>query len=167
MSNPQELHFKLDEKEFCRAHRLHLRRALLNIKNIGLTLIAILLIAGQTQVLGPTSWAGPFFVALWVALFLGVVYVFVRLPLHLYHRKPELQGEQRLRVLPDGLSLKLPSSEQFYEWKTLLKIQENGEFLLLYFGASLPVVIPKKIFDYDPTRVETFKQTLAAQELHS
>ncbi|HCM38333.1 MAG: hypothetical protein A2X97_04115 [Bdellovibrionales bacterium GWA1_52_35] len=155
-----ELHFRLDEREFTRAHRLHLRHALLNSKNIGLVLIAVFLIAGQAQVLGPTRWAGPFFLALWGALLLGVIYAFVSLPGRLYRRRPDFHGEQLVILSKENLFLKLQRSEDVHEWNTFSKLRENDEFFLLYFQFSLPLVIPKRVFEAHPERVDAFRSQI-------
>ena len=155
----QSLRFQLPEPEFCRAHRLHLRRTLLNVKNIVLVTMAIGLAALQTQVLGPANWAGRLFGILWLLLLLLMVYAFLRLPSRLYHRKPALQGEFQLELDKDGISLHSVSTDEkeWLDWTTLSRTSENREFFLFYFGASLPLIIPKRAFG-SPEKIEEFRQ---------
>ncbi|OFZ20430.1 MAG: hypothetical protein A2X94_10465 [Bdellovibrionales bacterium GWB1_55_8] len=158
MATPDfDLAYSLPENEFSRAHRFHLRRTLLNLKNVALITMAIGLAALQAQVLGPANWASRLFAVLWLAVIALMTYAFIRLPAKLYHRKPALQGEFRLEVGKEGIQLRTNEGTEWLDWTELSRTSENPEFFLFYFSANLPLVVPKRAFSSAEAR-ETFRK---------
>ena len=153
-----EISFQLGKQEFCRAHRFHLRRTLLNVKNVIALTMAVGIASLQAQVLGPMGWVGRLFNYVWVVLLGLMVFAFYRLPVQLYRRKPELLERHEVILSREGVHIKTENSEQRLTWELLSRTAENREFFLFYFDATLPTVIPKRAFQGSASGIEEFRR---------
>ena len=162
--------FRLSEGEFCRAHRVHLRRTLLNVKTAVFVTIGVAFASLQAQVLGPDAWVNRFFGLLWLTIILLMIYAFFALPKRLYRKKREYAFEHIIETDERGLRVTVGNAVREYRWEDLSRISETPDFILLYFATaedrSLPFVIPKSS-PHGPAQSEEEFRAYLYKMLHS
>lgn len=145
--------FQLSENEFCRAHRVHLRRSLLTGWNVLLLTIALALASAQAQVLGGAEWAGRFFLGLWALVVVLMGYGYFELPRRLFRRSARYSGEQTLAIDGDGVSLTTEGGKSYLGWEEISRAQETVGFFFIYSRekGALPILLPVRACGDDQT----------------
>src|SRR5262249_53255098 len=135
--------YRLDEKEFVRAHRWHIRRSMMSGRNLFLLSMALAIGTVQARLFGGSEWVLGVFAFLWIAVVAFVLFAYVSLPRRLFKRSYDLPT--RLRADSEGITVRTDESRSalFYPWEEIQRLTELDKkkanpLLLLFPKGQVP-----------------------------
>lgn len=156
------LRFDLSEGEFTRAHRVHLKRSLLTVKNLIFVSFALAIAASQAQVFGTGGMAGKIFALIWAGIISLAVYAYVALPGRLYRRWHATSTAHEITFGNTALDVRAGDFAHSYPWDTLSRVLFSQEDAFIYPKQGVPVIVPTRVFE-SADELAVFKSAVEAK----
>jgi hypothetical protein len=156
---PLSCEYTVSEAEFVQGHRAHLRRLLLNGKNLVLISMALGLGAIQAQIFGGAQTVLRVFMLLWAMTIAALILAYTYLPRRTYRASARHSQPHSLRLDENQVVVRRGNHELALPWERITSLNDAGPSLLLYPKGHIPIVVPKRAFA-DSAAQERFEKAV-------